>query len=778
MKTLLLTLLISTSLIGTSQALTFTNSSSSSNANSQKSSINIDIEQFDGIVLADEAKKMFDEHVQQSELLKVSLPSDNRVIKDYRRYQDYRKNMLANYFDDTFKYDNGQLLTKDACMKILAEFKVPTTGAKEKEDFNKCSRSFSDYAVVNFDDGILLYKELILKIVTAKKDKWTYKNSGKDDFNPRDYQLWGTLAPITMFYAVNYEELNYTKDENKKIQQYLKNKAMIERLDRDGNRSRRNLCPITDPMKLNRKKHKVNNCGSVRLRFAAAELALAIVMQDKELWAKGLWDLDYTLSMIEKEGFFVPLSAKGCKALGYTWDTSKLFSLNVEMLKLADFDLLDYKTRHGKTIAEAYEMLFKQYKDITISNHIAKKGVGAGSCGAYKTHEEFLMQEEGVDNPAKLAEAYEMGYVPVHEDYINWSIRFVSEKHPEWLKDKYTLRDIKVYRTMSTYYFVQAIEIFNANIMSESNSIWQEKFKQLELEAKKESAACKVSPLNGSEYVAKWYYAIPEDNWKHEYKGKDRLTLDNCKGEIHISEEFWPSSSDRKNIKIKWKTNGQITISGKLRYWPSGESSYTLLKGSIKSGKISGKNSFGDKVIIEIISQKEIKQKQIEAASELSIFEFDGESFNLTLDKVDFIETRPFELERKAEYLKPYQLHKAVIDGRLRTGKHWHYQFLTLVYKYDDTEEQKLVIHVDDRTIKPLKRHKDSLEKKCGPQRRLEWGWLNFISKTNDINNAKNQQCIYDYFKEANDDSAFELFQAILGGTDSILDYLQTNVEI
>ena len=55
-------------------------------------------------------------------------------------------------------------------------------------------------------------------------------------------------------------------------------------------------------------------------------------MQDEELWAKGLWDLDYTLSMTEEEGFFVPLSAKGCKALGYTWDTSKLFSLNVDCL--------------------------------------------------------------------------------------------------------------------------------------------------------------------------------------------------------------------------------------------------------------------------------------------------------------------------------------------------------------------------------------------------------------------------------------------------------------
>jgi len=182
-----------------------------------------------------------------------------------------------------------------------------------------------------------------------------------------------------------------------------------------------------------------------------------------------------------------------------------------------------------------------------------------------------------------------------------------------------------------------------------------------------------------------------------------------------------------------------------------------------------------DPYLVFISDTKEPESKT-KVASELSIFEFDGESFNLTLDKVDFIYPRTIELERSAEYLKPYQLHKAVINGRLRKGSR-NYEFTTLVYKYDDTEEQKLVIHVDDRTIKPLKQHKDSLQKKCGPKV-MEWGWLNFISKTNDIKSAKNQQCIYDYFKEANDDSAFELFQAILGGTDSILDYLQTNVEI
>ena len=58
-----------------------------------------------------------------------------------------------------------------------------------------------------------------------------------------------------------------------------------------------------------------------------------------------------------------------------------------------------------------------------------------------------------------------------------------------------------------------------------------------------------------------------------------------------------------------------------------------------------------------------------------------------------------------------------------------------------------------------------------------EWGGLSFISKTTDIEEARNQKCHYDYFKEVNDKQAWELFQAVLDGKDSILDYLQTNVE-
>ena len=180
-------------------------------------------------------------------------------------------------------------------------------------------------------------------------------------------------------------------------------------------------------------------------------------------------------------------------------------------------------------------------------------------------------------------------------------------------------------------------------------------------------------------------------------------------------------------------------------------------------------------VYISDIKEPESKTK---VASELSIFESEGETFNIALDKVDFIETGPFELEREEEgYLKPFQLHKGYIDGYLNTKSNGIKKFRTLVYKYADTEEQKLVIILDKPTLKPLMRHKDSLKSLGCGLKDLEWDWLSFISQTNDIKSARIQQCVHDYFKEANDREAWELFQAVLGGTDSILDYLQTSPE-
>ena len=509
-----------------------------------------------------EALKMMDDHVKQSALLKVPMPSSNLVIKDYRRFRDYRRTNYENnlsFSTDRKKWlwkeikTSGNILSKEYCYETLAKFLIPTTpdgvnNGRTQQDFTDCQKSFHVFSLTNFDASFKLYEKLFLEMATSEKDHWVYKRSNVKNNNPNFYHLGGVIATFYMYYAVNYEAFNYTKKQRNIIENYFKKKAFAERFNLDGD-GKTSLCPIKNPMNFNRRVHFINNCESVRLRFAAGELALAIVTQDRALWKKGLWDLDFTLSMINDEGFFVPLSAKGCKALGYTYSTSKLFSLNVEMLKLAGFNLLNYKSRHEKTISQAYEMLFKQYEDITISNHIAKKSFGAMSCGMkpYKTHNEFLAWEAGFGNPVlnvglvRVKKAYDPNnnYDPDLSDYISWSIRFVSEEHPEWVKEN-LLQDIKTDFDSNNYFTINPFEIYNANVMLEPKSIWMDREK---IDKELKQAALKASLEAKNEIILK--------NKSRLKKNAERIRLAKIQAEKKIIlENKLRSEKNDKKLKI------------------------------------------------------------------------------------------------------------------------------------------------------------------------------------------------------------------------------------
>ena len=164
-------------------------------------------------------------------------------------------------------------------------------------------------------------------------------------------------------------------------------------------------------------------------------------------------------------------------------------------------------------------------------------------------------------------------------------------------------------------------------------------------------------------------------------------------------------------------------------------------------------------------------------ATELSIFEIKDGVITLTLDKVDFAETEPPQKQKKNDNS---ELHKAEISGSLNLSSSKQIDLKTLVFQKATDKTNILSINVGDLTppeMNPFKRHRDTLQKECGMGLMNQYDWLSFISKTSDTKNARNQQCHYDYFKGANDSEALELFQAVLGGTDSILDYLEANVE-
>ena len=424
-----------------------------------------------------------DDHLKNSELLKVPLPKINRIISDYDRYIDYRTNKLSNNYLFTNKLwkrvaKNGKILDRELCLNKLANFEVDPVPNHLENEFKRCHLDFQDYAVKDVSNGIKLFQKLFEKM-SSGEDKWIFKKNKKTiNFNPTGYNIPGVLATFITFYSANYDYFELDGIKRKQINNYFVKKILEQNFDKTGDGNNK-FCPIMDPNSLSKDRHNVNNCGSLGLRFAAAELALGITLQNDKIWRKGLWDLDYNLSMFNEDGFFIPHSAKGCRALGYLWDTSRLLSINSEILNLIGFNFLDYKMRHGKKVKFAYEQLFKQYEDVTITNYIAEKAIGSFACGnkPYKTHDEFIKWQDKDGSG---------DWIPNKDNFINWSLRFVVENNPELINDK-LLDDIKVHWQLGAYFSIQPMEIYNANFALNHLDFWNKKL--MEFEKRKEQKA-------------------------------------------------------------------------------------------------------------------------------------------------------------------------------------------------------------------------------------------------------------------------------------------------
>ena len=170
-------------------------------------------------------------------------------------------------------------------------------------------------------------------------------------------------------------------------------------------------------------------------------------------------------------------------------------------------------------------------------------------------------------------------------------------------------------------------------------------------------------------------------------------------------------------------------------------------------------------------------QEQEQLLAEIPIYDMNDEALILNLDQAEFFEISPPNQQNKNV---GWETHKAEIYGELRLENFQIPKFRPLAFKFDALNESRLSINVGELNapeFRPFTRHQASLQKECGLGLMNEYDWMSFVSETTNMKSAKNQQCHYDYFKDANDEEAWKLFQAVLGGTDSTLNYLEESVE-
>ena len=464
--------------------------------------------------------------------------------------------------------------------------------------------------------------DILLTWASATKDPmFVIPVTKSGGYNVAGYDIPSTIGTFAQSYAFWYDEIEYTPDERKRVDSYM-TKKLIEQKFPVMNYGKR-PCDINNINSVFHKDTGTNNCGNIRMKVAVGEIMLGFRLEDQTLLDKGHDDMYVVHAFVNEDGININHASRGGNTLNYSWEYTYYASLLAEIYDAVGYDYLEHTLPRGAKVHEYLSFNYRFLKDFKLTAQWAKYDVGSMWL-PYSQIKNLSQEEYEKSDNGQNVYRWEDG----DNEFVKAHTKFVKRYMPEL----YTF-DVKNYMgsnfNESPNFGVHPYMLHLGNNFIEENNNVELLLKQAELEVEllqkqaelqdeKDAIDCKASSLRGSEYIVRWYVAIPEENWELKYKGMDRLTFaeDNCKGKIHSSERFWPSSSDgvklknssvRDKLKIRWKTNGQITISGDLIYWPLGGISATSLQGNINNGKISGENDFGDKVVIEIISNNNLE---------------------------------------------------------------------------------------------------------------------------------------------------------------------------
>mgnify|MGYP000029313107 CR=1 FL=1 len=755
-----------------------------------------------------------------------------KVIKDWEPVSDFKA--LKEYAFNEYKYRwNYDEVSTMGCKNRMEKMDpYPGTGTQYSSDtrgvgggdtntvwFGRCQGYYHDLATKKPQ----IIGDVLLEWASNKKDPLVVIHNPDIAMQTAGYQIPSVLGTFTQFYALWYDEINYTSEERELVDSYLTKKLMEQKFPvlNAGTKP----CDINNINSvLDTKRTGTNSCGNTRQKVSAGEIMLGFRLENQILLDKGHDDIYVVHAFINKDGVNLNHASRGANTVNYSWDYTQYMTILAEIYKTVDYDFYEHTLPHGAKVHEYLDFNYRLLKDFTLTKEWAKYNVGSFS-NPYSFISNLTQEQYEIEPDYGDSYSYKYG----DYEFVKTHPRFVKRYMPD-LYAQFNTKEIRsfmqsnmmigVNRGVSPYMlylgnlsledkiYAEKIDLRIAEKTAQELSIFETEGQTLSLKPDLVDFV-EINPRN-----------IPNRNkiktfqlHKASISGRLRIRADSTK-KINLNALVYKMAENaadrippneqrlvmlvnevapfrRHHTSLQKKCGSDLVIGQWLSFIsktnnPSNavkqQCHYDYFKEAndqeafeLFQAVLSGTDSILNYLQTGKSSEVLIKEeaKEIETASELSIFKINDKTFNLTLDKVDFIETWPFKLERSAEYLKPWQLHKAAVQGSLRMKNSKKINFNSLVFKQADTKEKKLVINVGEMSIE---RHSDSLQKKCGPKV-MEWGWLSFISQTNDIKSAKNQQCIYDYFKEANDKESFDLFQAVLGGTDSILDYLQTNVE-
>ena len=454
--------------------------------------------------------------------------------------------------------------------------------------------------------------------IWAEEDTFSLpQNRADKSYGTTVYGKIGTLTVLATYYALYYDEFQYSTAQRELVDGYLTT-FLLNVNTRARIKSGSKQC---DPARLSSlAKDQINDtvdansCGSNVWKTMAAQLLLGLRLNNEEVFKKGISNTQYQLNFFDKEGTFVTWANKGASSMQYTGDLPTFLGLLTEIFATIDYDFMSHKIPNGLSIKQVMDRQVDIYQDHKLIWKYAKtqtipyKGVPTKEFLTWSSEEALDLAGTNLKTLVREMARYVDTYRPDLQNLRDQNYVFMDDrgKKVDVLGSFHAIEPYKLYeantKEASSMLDVETVSLSSQRAHTIDGLVsW---LKSIKWEGSLDDALSLDGSLGDAALAdgayALHYMRVSNYTGKLGRRGIDKLTV--LDGSILFEAKPGykePVQSQRKTMKFE-TNNGLLIATGDLQYELDDPIAEVTFRGVIGTNFLIGTTSGRDIVMLHL----------------------------------------------------------------------------------------------------------------------------------------------------------------------------------
>ena len=387
-------------------------------------------------------RKELVQHFSIEEIENIKIPKNWSLVKDIKYYdeviQDHYKDMGSPKIVREFQANNGDKICFDHLKKfdsIIYKTREEPMGTQLDWDscimYAKFKQFFGNTLKYKSDRNTTLLKNYLLY--------YSSTDSFKLQQGDNHYSYWKILSMLAQMYSIEKDHLGLSDKEIKMINEWFISRATVDLMDIKL-QAKRGRCKIpkeydeedvlrtakiyatknAEPIFQGKTKYRgADDCGTISNAHTVTRLLIGLITNNQELFDKGIIDLKYLMTFIDKDGVYVPYAYRGGLAIGYSREFLFYFSVFAEIFHTLGINFYEITVPSGIKIKDAFDFHYTIWDDVVPEAIIKYAKLNFGN----KTHDWTELLKPKNERKTENLGVYLPGW---KETTIRQSIRYVQ----------------------------------------------------------------------------------------------------------------------------------------------------------------------------------------------------------------------------------------------------------------------------------------------------------------------------------------------------------------